>query len=193
MMANKDHNEYMSYFKDKISSSVTPANLLQGAFTILVSTLKELDSSTGEFAKSMNMTYSESLEVRSNMLDIASSTHDVSVNSNGKSVISWSSTSTDVDVYALYILDEFGAWITIDSVYGFNNTSYVFNSSNAINNFETFSVRSLDSCGNASSRSIMHNSMNITSKVNICDLSINVFTVPIINLLVLILQLFRTD
>ena len=99
--------------------------------------------------------------------------NDVSVNSNGKSVISWSSTSTDVDVYAIYLLDEFGAWITIDSVYGFNNTSYVFNSSNAINNFETFSVRSLDSCGNASSRSIMHNSMNITSKVNICDLSIN--------------------
>ena len=99
--------------------------------------------------------------------------HDVSVNSSGKSVISWSSSSTDVDVYAIYILDEFGAWITLDSVYGFDNNTYVFDASNAINDYETFSVRSIDSCGNASSRSIMHNSMDITSKVDICDLSIS--------------------
>ena len=98
---------------------------------------------------------------------------DVSVDSNGKSVISWSSSSTDVDVYAIYLLDEFGAWITLDSVYGFNNNTFTFSASNAVNNYETFSIRSIDSCGNASSRSIMHNSMNITSKINICDLSIN--------------------
>tara|TARA_B110000263_G_scaffold110800_2_gene96879 strand:+ start:9086 stop:12514 length:3429 start_codon:yes stop_codon:yes gene_type:complete len=97
---------------------------------------------------------------------------DVSVNLNGKSVISWSSSSTDVDVYAIYIQDEFGAWITIDSVYGFANNSYEYISSNADNNYETFSVRSIDSCGNASSRSIMHNSMNIVSNVDVCDLSI---------------------
>jgi len=100
--------------------------------------------------------------------------HDVSVNSNGKSIISWSSSSTDVDVYAIYILDQFGAWITLDSVYGFANNSYIYNASDANNNYETFSIRSIDSCGNASSRSIEHNSMNITSKINICDLSIDV-------------------
>jgi len=72
---------FMGLLKDKISASISPANILQGAFTILVATLKELDSTTGEFAKAMNMTYSESLQVRNNMLDIASSTHDVSVNS----------------------------------------------------------------------------------------------------------------
>ena len=98
---------------------------------------------------------------------------DVSVDSNGKSVISWTSSSTDVDVYAIYLLDEFGSWITLDSVYGFNNNSYTFNSSDAINNYETFSVRSIDSCGNSSTRSIEHNSMNIISKIDICDLSIN--------------------
>ena len=98
---------------------------------------------------------------------------DVSVDSNGKSVISWSSSSTDVDVYAIYLLDEFGAWITLDSVYGFNNNTFTYSASNAVNNYETFSIRSIDSCGNASSRSIMHNSMNIISKINICDLSIN--------------------
>ena len=99
--------------------------------------------------------------------------HDVSVNNNGKSVISWSSSSTDVDVYAIYLLDDFGAWITLDSVYGFNNNTFTYSSSDAINNYETFSIRSIDSCGNASSRSIMHNSMNIISKINICDLAIN--------------------
>ena len=99
---------------------------------------------------------------------------DVSVNSNGKSVISWSSSSTDVDVYAIYIQDEFGAWITIDSVYGFSNNSFEYISSNADNNYETFSIRSIDSCGNASSRSIMHNSMNLISKIDVCDLSINI-------------------
>ena len=99
--------------------------------------------------------------------------NDVSVDSNGKSVISWTSSSTDVDVYAIYLLDEDGAWVTIDSVYGFNNNSYVYLASNADNKFETFSVRSIDSCGNASSRSVMHNSMNVISKVNICDLSIS--------------------
>ena len=99
--------------------------------------------------------------------------HDVSVDSNGKSVITWSSSSTDVDVYAIYILDEFDAWITIDSVFGFNNNTYTFDNSDAINKYETFSVRSIDSCGNASNRSLKHNSINITSKLNICDLSIS--------------------
>ena len=65
---------------------------------------------------------------------------DVSVDSNGKSVISWSSSSTDVDVYAIYLLDEFGAWITLDSVYGFNNNTFTFSASNAVNTYETFDL-----------------------------------------------------
>tara|TARA_B110000438_G_scaffold271631_1_gene289677 strand:+ start:944 stop:4366 length:3423 start_codon:yes stop_codon:yes gene_type:complete len=98
---------------------------------------------------------------------------DVSVNSNGNSVITWNCSSTDVDRYALYIKAEDGAWITIDSVYGVLNNSYEYINSNAVNNFETFSLRSIDSCGNASERSVMHNSINIISKINICELSIN--------------------
>ena len=98
--------------------------------------------------------------------------HDISVDSNGKSTISWSSSSTDVDVYAIYLLDEDGSWVTIDSVFGFNNNTYTYNNSDAINKYETFSIRSIDSCGNASNRSLKHNSINITSKINICDLSI---------------------
>ena len=33
------------------------------------------------------------------------------------------------------MLDEFGAWITLDSVYGFNNNTYTYSSSDAINNY----------------------------------------------------------
>ena len=86
--------------------------------------------------------------------------NNVSVDINGNSVISWSSSSSDVDVYAIYILDEFGSWITLDSIFGFLNNTYTFNNSNANSIYETFSLRSIDSCGNSSIRSIEHNSIN---------------------------------
>ena len=80
--------------------------------------------------------------------------HDVSVDSNGKSTITWSSSSTDVDVYAIYILDEDGSWVTIDSVFGLTIILTHIANSDAINKYETFSIRSIDSCGNASNRSL---------------------------------------
>jgi hypothetical protein len=49
---------------------------------------------------------------------------DVSVDLNGKSVISWTS-SAGADFYAVYKQDEFGVWVTIDSVFGVNNTTYL--------------------------------------------------------------------
>ena len=98
--------------------------------------------------------------------------NNVSVDVNGNSIITWTSSSTDVDVYAIYILDEFGSWITLDSIYGFNNNTYIYNSSNAVNVSETFSLRSLDSCGNSSVRSIEHNSINLKYYFDACDLSI---------------------
>ena len=107
---------------------------------------------------------------------------DVSVDNNGNSVISWTSSSNDVDVYAIYILDEFGSWITIDSVFGFNNNSYNYNNSNANSQFETFSIRSIDSCGNSSGRSIEHNSILVNSYFDACDLSIKINWNPYINI-----------
>ena len=49
----------------------------------------------------------------------------------GQSVISWTSTSLDVHVFAIYVQDEFGAWITIDSVFGIASNSYTYTASNA--------------------------------------------------------------
>ena len=90
----------------------------------------------------------------------------------GKSEINWTSSSADVDLYAIYILDEFGAWITIDSVFGVANTTYIYNTSNAIDRFETFRIRAIDSCGNASGTSLNHNTIHLTSELDVCDYSI---------------------
>jgi hypothetical protein len=65
--------------KDSLFNS---ANLVLGAFTMILSIFKDLDSGAGDFAKSMNMTYTESLGVRDEMSDIALSSGIASVNSS---------------------------------------------------------------------------------------------------------------
>ena len=97
---------------------------------------------------------------------------DVSVDVNGKAVISWTS-SPGTDFYAIYKQDEFGVWVTIDSVFGVNTTTYNDLNSNATNQYELFQVRALDSCGNASQTSIEHNSMNLESDLHACDNTIS--------------------
>ena len=93
---------------------------------------------------------------------------DVSVDVNGWSVISWEP-CLGSDFYAIYKQDEFGVWVTIDSVFGVNNTTYTDSNSNAVNQYELFEVRALDSCGNASQTSIEHNSMNLEADLEACD------------------------
>ena len=65
--------------KDSLFNS---ANLVLGAFTMILSIFKDLDSGAGDFAKSMNMTYTESLGVRDEMSDIALSSGIAAVNSS---------------------------------------------------------------------------------------------------------------
>jgi hypothetical protein len=57
------------------------SNLLLGTFTLLTKTFLELDSSAGEFAKSMNVTYEEALKTRKEMSDIALASGDAALNS----------------------------------------------------------------------------------------------------------------
>ncbi|MBC8266763.1 MAG: gliding motility-associated C-terminal domain-containing protein [Flavobacteriales bacterium] len=97
---------------------------------------------------------------------------DVVTVAGGKSEINWTSTSSDVDVYVIYILDEFGAWITIDSVFGALNTTYIYNGSIASDKFESFRVRALDSCDNASGTSLIHNTIHLESELDVCAYSI---------------------
>ena len=90
----------------------------------------------------------------------------------GQSVISWTSTSLDVHVFAIYVQDEFGAWITIDSVFGIASNSYTYTASNANDMPEAFRVRALDSCYNASGTSLIHNSIYLSSILDVCEYSI---------------------
>ena len=57
------------------------SNLIVGSFGLIVSLVKDFDKGAGKFAKSMNMTYKESLAVRDEMSDIALSSGVAAVNS----------------------------------------------------------------------------------------------------------------
>ncbi len=97
---------------------------------------------------------------------------DVSVNTDGKSVISWTCSSIDVDVFEIYKKID-GVWVTIGTVTPPSNM-FVYNNSDAVNISEIFTVRALDSCDNASLRSEEHNSINIETEVDVCDFTVNV-------------------
>ena len=73
-------------------------------------------------------------------------------------------------LYNLF-LDSDGAWITLDSVADPLN-SYVYPSSLANNNIESFSVLAIDSCGNSKSRTSTHNSILLQNTSDACDYSI---------------------
>lgn len=55
----------------KIKDQLTTANLIQGAFTLLVSAMMQLDKLTGTLAKNVGLSYDESLELQRNFNQIA--------------------------------------------------------------------------------------------------------------------------
>jgi hypothetical protein len=67
--------------KQAIAGLLNPANLILGAFTLMGKVLSDVDKGAGEYAKSMNVTYSEALNVRGEMQSIASLSDDASLNS----------------------------------------------------------------------------------------------------------------
>ena len=110
-----------------------------------------------------------------NLLDTVSPTtpiiKDVSVNNQGKSVVSWIP-SMGADLYIIYLKDSNGAWITIDTVPS-NLDTYLYQNSSADNTAEDFSVKAIDTCGNARVRSLTHNSIFLTNTSDVCDYSIS--------------------
>ena len=99
------------------------------------------------------------------------SIENVSVNLSGQSEFTWSS-SPNTGYYIIYIQDNNGAWITLDTVPSSQNT-YVYQNSQATSNVETFSVRAIDSCGNSRIQALEHNSIFLTNTSNACDYSIS--------------------
>jgi gliding motility-associated-like protein len=117
---------------------------------------------------------SKSSTAEVNLLDTVSPVtpiiKDVSVNNLGRSVISWEP-SMGSDLYIIYFKDPNGAWITLDTVSSIFN-SYTYQNSLAENDFENFSVKAIDTCGNARARSLTHNSIFLSNSSNTCDYSI---------------------
>lgn len=67
--------------KQAIAGLLNPANMILGAFTLVGNIFKEIDVSSGNYAKSMNITYSEALKVKEEMSSIAVSSNDISLTS----------------------------------------------------------------------------------------------------------------
>lgn len=65
--------------KDGVLNS---SNLIVAAFTFMVSALRDIDKGAGQYAKSMNASYSESLKVREEMADIATASGDAALSAN---------------------------------------------------------------------------------------------------------------
>tara|TARA_B100000902_G_scaffold392929_1_gene446181 strand:+ start:14612 stop:18028 length:3417 start_codon:yes stop_codon:yes gene_type:complete len=105
---------------------------------------------------------------------------DVSVNTSGKSVISWTS-SSGADYYDIYKKDSDGLLVNIGTNTGINNTSFIDLNSEANFFSELYSVRAYDSCGNFSDTSRIHNSINLESTVEACDHTITLEWNPYIN------------
>ena len=82
---------------------------------------------------------------------------DISVDNNNKAVISWLPI-VGADMYIIYIKEDDGSQRTLDTVF---TNSYTYLQSTAGDKYETFLIRALDSCENASDYSIEHNSIHL--------------------------------
>lgn len=75
----------------------------------------------------------------------------VSVNGNGTVTLGWEpSSSQDVTMYYIYKEMTGGIWQVIDSVSGYNNTSYTYSLASASAGSENYCISARDSCRNVS-------------------------------------------
>lgn len=64
-----------------ITGLLNPANMLIGAFGMLVSSLTDIDKQSGEFAKKMNVSYGDAVKNKVAMQDLAAASGDAALNS----------------------------------------------------------------------------------------------------------------
>jgi gliding motility-associated-like protein len=84
----------------------------------------------------------------------------VSVNSSGQAVIGWEpAASSDVVSYIIYSVSPGNFLTGLDTIYGYNNTSFTYTGSLAGTSSEGYCIAAIDSCGNYSIPSISHNSI----------------------------------
>lgn len=77
--------------------------------------------------------------------------------------------SVDTDVNRYIILQEINGVLTpIDTVYGYNSSSYFNSNSNPGAGSEIYGIAALDSCDNMGNASLLHHSIYLTHEVNGC-------------------------
>jgi len=79
------------------------------------------------------------------------------------------SSSTDTKGYYIYQLNSAGSPVLIDSVLGWNNTTYTYALSNALNQSEIFRVAAFDSCYRVSTPSLFHNTIFLQAELDECN------------------------
>ena len=83
---------------------------------------------------------------------------------SGKTIISWSkSNSPDVFGYIIYMANDVNAssWTQIDTIYGADNTTYIFNSSDASEHPEYYRIAPMDTCEKPSPMNEIHGTMYV--------------------------------
>lgn len=90
--------------------------------------------------------------------------------STGLAGLGWNpSTSTDAVGYVIYMQNASGNWVPIDTVYGYNNTSFTNPLSNAGAGVETYCIAAFDSCGNISPLGTLQRSIHLTVDLEMCS------------------------
>lgn len=101
---------------------------------------------------------------------------------SGDAIINWNVNGHgDTEGYIILQLVN-GNWVIIDTVYGINNTTYTNTNSAANSLSEIYSVAAFDSCysgnpatPNTSAAGIEHNTVFLSTNLNICAQEVNVF------------------
>ncbi|TND05360.1 MAG: hypothetical protein FD123_3653 [Bacteroidetes bacterium] len=118
-----------------------------------------------------------------NIIPVTPAIDTVTVNANNDALLGWSTgISQDVIGYVIY-QNINGVWTAIDTVWGFNNTTYTNLISNAGQMSEQYSIVAFDSCGNVSQFSPVHNSMYLTYQLDVCNASVNLAWNSYINMM----------
>lgn len=93
----------------------------------------------------------------------------VSLDASGNATLGWQpSTVPDVIGYVVYQYIN-GIWTAIDTLYGVNNTNFTNLISNADVQSEQYVIAAFDSCGNISAFSSIHQTLFVSSYMNICN------------------------
>lgn len=109
-----------------------------------------------------------------NLPPIVPTLDSASVLPNGQTVLGWNpSPSSDVAGYIIYQVIN-GINVPIDTIWGFNNTSYTFTNTSAGNNSIQFIISAIDSCNNVSILSGNQNTLFVKYNYNVCAHSVNV-------------------